>query len=93
MILLQDYDTKFHKKPRLVLEDLSKYYLFIFIFMCIFLLFCCVMREALHCTYPSYAINRNESLLFLCVHLWNRGGDTSIFLNISETGDTMGKIR
>ena len=40
-----------------------------------------------------FCIYRNELLLFLCVHLWNRGGDTSIFLNISETGDTMGKIR
>ena len=97
VILPQDYDTKFHKKPRLVLEDLSMYYLFIFIFMCIFstFLLCLQCNErsiTLYIPILCFSINRNESLLFLCVFLSNRGGDTSIFLNISETGDTMGKI-
>ena len=67
-----------------------------FSFSCVFfLLFCCVCNErsiTLYIPILCFSINRNESLLFLCVFLSNRGGDTSIFLNISETGDTMGKI-
>ena len=72
MILPQDYDTKFHKKPRLVLEDFSLlcslYYfhchVYFFTFFVVF-----AMREALHIPILCYAINWNESMLLFCVYL------------------------